>query len=100
MTQSTTSVSLLVVKSLLGSRVPVKCCVCSKPVSSPGSSASVNIASTWIVVSLDKKMHEEKNNNVFTMLKNLNLPARHHDTSELQKYLGYVNNYPKSFGRE
>ena len=60
MTQSTTSVSLVVAKSLIGSRVPVKCCVCSKRVSSPGSSASVNIASTWIVVSLDKKCIKKK----------------------------------------
>merc|ERR1712081_173068 len=60
MFQSTTSVSLVVVKSLLGSRVSVKCCVCSKCLSSPGSSAPVIIASTWNVMSLDKKCIKKK----------------------------------------
>ena len=52
--QSTASVSLVVVKSLHGSRVSVNRCECSKCVFGPGSSAKVLIASTWGVVSLDK----------------------------------------------
>ena len=52
--QSTTSVSFVVVKSLHGSHVSVDRRVCSKRVSSPGSSAKVLIAFTWDVVSLDK----------------------------------------------
>ena len=58
--QSTTSVSLVVFKCLHGSRVSVNRCVCSKCVFSPGSSATVIIVCTWIVMSLDKKMHKEK----------------------------------------
>ena len=50
--QSTTCVSLVAVKSLHGYHVSVNRCVCSKCVSSPGSSAKVLITST--VVSLDK----------------------------------------------
>ena len=52
--QSTTSVSLVVVRFLHGSRVSVNRRVCSKCVSSPVSSAEALIASTWDVVSLDK----------------------------------------------